>query len=175
MNLMHAAHEAARQPSLAAVQRLFASDDIADVLGSESPLYFPAESTTAAELNGPVGVRVNMSGVAGMPNASQATTSLCPILRETPVTKRRWLEAPDADDALNLTFAIAPGECDVGVLNGDGSFTWTRPTLGTTVNVLTRFALNAFWIMRQRAFDAPERALIERYARRHAPLPGEWS
>jgi hypothetical protein len=108
-------------------------------------------------------------------HARQATTALCPILRETDITKHRWLETPDADDALNLTFASAPGACDVGVLNGDGTFTWTRPTLGTTVNVVTRYALNAFWIMRQRAFEPHERALIERYAKRYAPLPGEWS
>ena len=131
------------------------------------------------------GLRSNSGGAAVIDNfsvrevlgnhASQGTTALCPILRQTPITGRQWLEAPDELDALNLTFASAPGECDVGVLNGDGTFTWSHPTLGTTVNVLTRYALNAFWIMRKRAFEPPERALIERYAKRYAPMPGEWS
>jgi len=161
---------------LQAIQRLFLPTDIGVLFDpTASALYADAAGTTPAVVGGPVGLRVNVSGVPGMPNASQGTTALCPVLRETPITGRRWLEAPDSDDALNLTFASEPGECDVGVLNGDGSFTWTRPTLGTTVNVVTRYALNAFWIMRKRAFEPLERAVIEQYAKRYAPAPGEWT
>lgn len=154
-------------PTLAEVQGLFLPSDIAYLADpGASALYQDAAGTTPAVFGGPVGLRVNVSGVSGMPNASQGTTALCPILRQTPTTQRRWLEAPDADDALNLTFASAPGTMYVGRLTAEG-VEWVTETWGKTVNTVRQNRYNSALIARSREFTANEKALVEQYWARY--------
>jgi hypothetical protein len=103
-----------------------------------------------------------------MPNASQGTTALCPVLRETPITGRRWLETPDATDALNMTFASAPGTMYVARLTAEGVERLTE-TWGTTVNTVRQGRYDGGLIARSRDWSANEWALIERYFGRYAP------
>jgi hypothetical protein len=103
--------------------------------------------------------------------ASQGTTALCPIARRTPQTNRLWLEAPDADDALNMTFAAAPGTMYVGCGTAEG-VEWSTETWGTTVNTVRHGRFNSWLIARSREFTASEKALIESYYRRVLPQLG---
>ena len=148
--------------SLAQIQALFEPSDTAVFFGPTSALYSNAAGTTPAVVGDPVAHRQNVSGVAGMPNATQGTTANCPTLRETPTSKRRWLEANDATDALNLTFATAPGTMYVGRATAEG-FEWSTETWGTTVNTMRQGRFNAGMVARSRDWTASEKVLVEAY------------
>lgn len=157
----------------AAIQNnLFLQDDIGVFFDPvKSALYTDAAGTTPAVVGDPVAHQQNVSGVAGMPNATQATTALCPTLRQTSSSNRRWLEAVDSDDALNIVFASAPGTMYVGRFTSEG-VEWTTESWGTTVNTIRRWRYNGGLIARNRNWTAAEKALIESYRARYLPTLG---
>ena len=104
-------------------------------------------------------------------DAFQATTALCPTLRQTSSSNRRWLEAVDSDDALNLTFGVAPGTMYVGWFTPEG-VEWTTESWGTTVNTVRQNRYNGGLIARNRAWTVAEKALIESYRARYLPTLG---
>ena len=104
-------------------------------------------------------------------DAFQATTALCPTLRQTSSSNRRWLEAVDSDDALNIVFASAPGTMYVGRFTSEG-VEWTTESWGTTVNTIRQARYNGGLIARNRDWTAAEKALIESYRARYLPTLG---
>jgi hypothetical protein len=106
--------------------------------------------------------------------AIQPTTSNKPMLRQTPTSKRYWLEALDAARSLNVTFATAPGTMYVGRVTPEGIEWATENWSATTKSLVGTGTYNAGIIARNREFTANEKALVERYFGRQLPLTGEW-
>lgn len=131
------------------------------VVASADVARFQAFTTTSAVMS-----RFSIRELKGN-HAIWPTTAQKPTLRQTDLTKRYWLEAIDANRALNITFATAPGTMCVGRVTPEG-MKWRTEVWGTSVNILEVDALNSGLIARSRPFVAAERALAEAYFARQS-------
>lgn len=87
----------------------------------------------------PVGYYPDLSGKAK--HATQSTTANKPILRQTPVTQKYWLDA-DSTDALNITLAVQLTNAAIFRVTAEGVTVARTQTVGTTYNIITPYAYN---------------------------------
>ncbi len=133
--------------------------------------YEDSAGTTAASVNGVVGLRLN--AIAGYPNAVQATTANKPYLRLTPTTNKPWYDSNTATGALTATFSGALGSaCTVATVTPEGVTILENQTVGTTYNICPPYGYNSDVLIIDRAPTPAERALVTRVMQRSVPALG---
>lgn len=113
-------------------------------------------------------VRIYMCGGSV---ATQSTTGNKPYLRQTPTTKRYWLDGNAATANLTATFPSSLGSsCTIATLDPEFGVIWKEAqTISTTYNLITPYAYHGPQFIINRALTASEKAIVARVMLRQMP------